>query len=354
MILSCKNSIAIVAVFVLLLMQSAVANNTNDFGNCCFFYNTDRGKIISLKNHIAPSYPNFITILNRFKTDDKTKADNDIPTETDSRRLLIAGSTILSGYSVAFIFLDRAWYRNYPRSSFHFHNDNLDWLQMDKAGHAMSSYYLSSLSYKTFRWTGMDNRKATLWGSFSGWAFISTIEVFDGFSAQWGASLGDLAANTLGAVLFTSQQLTWEQQKVKLKFSFHQSGLEKYRPDLLGSNLPENVLKDYNGQTYWLSFNLNSFANTTTIPDWLNIAFGYGASGMLGSRENPLYHNGQPLPYYTRSRHYYIAPDIDWGRIKTNSVFIQSTLSVLDFLKMPAPAIEYSKEHGFAFHFIFF
>ena len=348
MIQLCKNNSAIAVLICLLFINASQAGNIGA-EKCLYNFNSDKASGVFTNNK------SFNSILIGFSEQDDTFIPNTVSLAgTDRTRLLIASSTMLAGYSTAFVLLHRMWYKNYPHSSFHFHNDNLDWLQMDKAGHAMSSYYLSSLSYKTFLWTGMDNRKATLWGSLSGWAFISTIEVFDGFSAQWGASIGDLIANTLGAAMFTSQQLIWEEQKVKMKFSFRQSGLETYRPDLLGSNLPENILKDYNGQTYWLSFNINSISNTDFTPDWLNIALGYGAYGMLGSRSNPSHYNGQALPHYERTRHYYIAPDIDWSRIKTNSAFLQTTFSVLDFLKLPAPALEYSKEHGFMFHFIFF
>ncbi|MFW5793178.1 MAG: DUF2279 domain-containing protein [Bacteroidota bacterium] len=275
--------------------------------------------------------------------------------ELNKTRLLMAGTTIAVGYSTAIVLLDQAWYRNYPRSSFHFYNDNLDWLLMDKFGHATSSYYLSELSYKILRWTGVDNMPATIYSGLSAWAFISTIEALDGFSAEWGASGGDMIANTLGASLFITQQAIWEEQRVKLKFSFSKSGLEKYRPDLLGSNFAENVLKDYNGQTYWLSLNLNSFAGKNSgIPSWLNLAVGYGASGMLGSNINPPEYNSQSLPYYPRTRHWYISPDVDYSKIPTDSSFLISLFSLFDFVKMPAPTIEYSKEYGFAFHLLFF
>lgn len=285
----------------------------------------------------------------------KTVDNNDSIYTINKNRLIFATSTIGVGYATALVLLDQAWYKNYPRSSFHFHNDNADWLQMDKMGHATSSYYLSNLSYKTFRWTGMNNNQAVIWGSLSGWIFISAIEVFDGFSAEWGASPGDIIANTMGTVLFTSQQLIWEEQRFKLRFSFQRSGLEMYRPDLLGSNFAENILKDYNGHTHWLSISLKSFAGDNSLmPEWLNIAIGYGASGMLGSLSNPTEHNGQPLPNFNRARHFYLSPDIDLSKIQTNSTVLNSIFSLFDFMKFPAPTIEYSKEHGFAFHLMFF
>ncbi len=297
----------------------------------------------------------FILLLNTSLTAAGNSENYNNQSEIDRNRLLIAGSSMAAGYTTTFILLDYAWYRNYPRSSFHFHNDNADWLQMDKMGHVTSTYYLSGLSYKVFKWTGMSNRQANLWGSISSWVAISTIEVFDGFSAEWGASYGDIIANTIGALTFAGQQATWKEQRIKFKYSYHRSGLDKYRPDLLGSSLAENMLKDYNAHTHWLSFNISSFGDrNSAIPSWLNIAVGYGAYGMLGSTGNPDYYNGEPLPHFERTRHFYISPDIDWSRINTNSVFLQSFFSVFDFFKMPAPAIEYNKKQGFVFHLLFF
>ena len=43
------------------------------------------------------------------------------------------------------------WYKDYEQSSFHFFNDNPQWLQMDKFGHAYSTYTLTKLSSKTFQ-----------------------------------------------------------------------------------------------------------------------------------------------------------------------------------------------------------
>ena len=35
------------------------------------------------------------------------------------------------------------------------------------------------------------------------------------------------------------------------KFSFHQTKFASQRPETLGASLNEQILKDYNGQTYW-------------------------------------------------------------------------------------------------------
>ncbi|TVQ86798.1 MAG: DUF2279 domain-containing protein [Bacteroidetes bacterium] len=261
----------------------------------------------------------------------------------------------IAGFTGSMLLLNEAWYKNHPRSSFHFHDDLADWKQMDKGGHVVSAYHLSRFSHYSFRWAGLNNQQSALWGSISANLFLATIEILDGFSEEWGASWSDFAANLTGSASFYFQQIYWHEQKITWKYSFSKSGLQKYRPDLLGSNLPENMLKDYNGITYWLSFNMHSLlGKPDNIPTWLNISAGYGANGMLGSTTNPLSHKGEHLPYFDRYRSFYLAPDIDYSRIQTNSEILQSIFTALNFIKFPAPALEYNRLQGFRFHWIFF
>lgn len=270
------------------------------------------------------------------------------------RTHLVAG-TQLVGYSTALLLLNQAWYKDFPRTSFHFHDDLPDWFQQDKLGHVSATYHLGRLSAASFRWAGAGNTSSAWAGALSGLAFLTAVEILDGFSAEWGASVSDMAANVIGAGTFLAQQLAWEEQRMVLKYSFHESGLAEYRPNLLGSNLPEKMLKDYNGQTFWLSFNIKSLlAPESNLPVWLNLAIGHSATGMLGSRNNPDLYNGEALPHLVRHRQWYLAPDIDFSRIPVQSSFLKTLFSTINFLKMPAPALEYNSEQGLRLHWLFF
>ncbi|MBP6558271.1 MAG: DUF2279 domain-containing protein, partial [Flavobacterium sp.] len=185
--------------------------------------------------------------------------------------------------ATALIGLNQLWYADYPRSDFHFINDNAEWLQMDKAGHVFSAYHLGSFGANALKWSGSSRKSQLIYGATLGLAFLTTVEVFDGYSTNWGASVGDMVANVSGTALFVSQELLWNEQRIVPKFSFHTTPYASARPDVLGSSLQEQILKDYNGQTYWLSTNIPSFAKTSKIPKWLNIVIGYGAEGMITS-----------------------------------------------------------------------
>jgi hypothetical protein len=248
------------------------------------------------------------------------------------------------------------WYRDYPQSGFHWINDNSNWLQIDKVGHTTTVYVASEYMFNALRWSGVKNTKAAVFGALAGWGFMSTVEIFDGFSKEWGASWGDVIANTAGASVFLAQQLVWKEQRFRLKFSYYPTGdYAQYRPDLLGENHAQRILKDYNSQTYWLSCNIHSFLKRSSkFPRWINVAIGYGGEGMLGAAYNPNEHDGKPLPNYERIRQFYFSFDIDWTKIKTHSPALKTFLQIISFVKLPFPALEVNTQNGAVWHWIFY
>lgn len=54
--------------------------------------------------------------------------------------------------------LDRLWYADHPRSSFHFTNDNNQWKQLDKMGHVMTSYYVGKIGMEALDWSGVSKK----------------------------------------------------------------------------------------------------------------------------------------------------------------------------------------------------
>lgn len=272
------------------------------------------------------------------------------------RNVKIVVGTELALYAVSMTGLYFAWYADYPQSNFHFYNDNVEWMQMDKIGHGVTSYLVGSFGYEMLRDAGLDEKRSIWLGGTLGLAFLTTVEVFDGFSSEWGFSWGDMAANTLGAGLFIGQQFLWHEQRITLKYSFHTTEFADYRPDVLGSNFLQQTIKDYNGQTYWASFNFKSlFLNKESkFPAWLNFAFGYGATGMTGGYENALEHNGKPIPYYDRQRQFYFSLDVDFTKIPTNNKVLKYTFKVLNIFKVPFPTLEYNTGNQWVWHWIYF
>lgn len=248
--------------------------------------------------------------------------------------------------------LNQLWYADYDKSGFHFINDNDQWMQMDKAGHVFSSYHLSNFSSNLFGWSGMSDRNRKIYGAATGFAFVSAIEIFDGFSEEWGASTGDLAANAGGTLLFIGQELLWDEQRITPKFSFHKSPYASARSDVLGSTYSEQVVKDYNGQTYWLSANMHSFFKGSKIPKWLNVAVGYGATGMVTGKDVPV--NNVFLPERGQLRQFYFSLDADLTKIDTKSHLLKTLFSIVNVIKIPAPAVEVNGRGEVRFHALYF
>lgn len=259
-------------------------------------------------------------------------------------------------YTAGMTGLYQIWYKGYDLVHFHFFDDYDEWYQYDKMGHVGSSYYLSRWGMGLYRWTGMNRKKAIWIGGTVGLGFMTTIEIFDGFSAGWGFSVSDVAANTLGTAMAISQQLLWDEQRVTFKYSFLPSDYAQYRPDLFGKTVPERVVKDYNGQTVWLSANIKSFLRKkdSWIPAWLNVAAGYGIEGLTGARFNPELFNGKPIPPFERYRQFYLAPDIDFSKIKTHRKGLKLLFSILGFIKVPAPALEFNRVNKIKPHALYF
>lgn len=263
------------------------------------------------------------------------------------RNVVILTESVLAGGSL--LALNQLWYKDYPRSSFHFKNDNNDWKQMDKFGHFMTSYYVGKIGMEVLDWSGVSKKNQLIYGATIGFSFLTAVEVLDGFSKEWGASSGDILANAAGTGLLIGQELLWNEQRITVKYSFHQTSFAKQRPNTLGENFLQQSLKDYNGQTYWLSANIWSFNKESNFPKWLNVAFGYGAEGMLYG-ENSVTTPIPQDPY----RQYYFSLDVDLTKIKTKSRLLKTVFSVVNFIKIPSPTLEFNTKGKIKFHYLYF
>ncbi|RNC79795.1 MAG: DUF2279 domain-containing protein [Winogradskyella sp.] len=265
-----------------------------------------------------------------------------------SRRNAIVISQASAGV-LTLIALDQLWYADFERTKFRTTNDNNQWLQMDKLGHVYAAYQFGRLGADTFKWAGVSKKDQLIYGATLGFSFLTAVEVFDGFSQEWGFSWGDMIANATGTGLYVGQELLWDEQRIALKYSFNRTEFAPLNPDKLGNGFAEEFLKDYNGQTYWLSFNLNSFFKSDCIPNWLNFAVGYGANGMLTGSNDDL-----NFPNQDRYRQFYLSFDIDLTRIKTNSGVLKTLFSIFNTIKVPMPTLEFNGKNGVKAHYIYF
>lgn len=267
-----------------------------------------------------------------------------------NRVWVVTGANIL-GYGGVMSVLAAAWYSDYHKTKLHSFNDSREWLQMDKVGHFYGTWIESRANNEMWKWAGLERKKRIWISGLTSLAFQTTIEYLDGRSADWGWSWADFGANILGSGSFIAQELAWDEQKIKFKWSFHR---KKYNDPLLnqrsdalfGKRSAERFLKDYNGQAYWASMNIKTLLPRSDIPAWLSVSLGYGAEGMFGGEENLARdENGQVIfdrRDIPRRRQWYLSPDIDFSKIKTNKTGLKILFTVLNAFKFPAPALELS------------
>lgn len=243
--------------------------------------------------------------------------------------------------------LSKSWYKD-PLKKFKVQDDSRDWLQIDKVGHFYTSYQIARHTAALYQKAGLTKKQILIYGAVSGVLFQTPIEILDGFSPEYGFSPGDMVANISGSLLFFGQLALWDQIRIQPKFSFHYTSLAAVRPELLGSTYSERWLKDYNGQTYWLSWSPKSFFTNTRWPAWLCFSFGYGINDMVSAQKARSREMGFK-PY----RQYYISMDIDLTKVKTRNKFARTLFFMANSVKIPAPALQMDKT-GVHFQRLFF
>jgi len=192
-------------------------------------------------------------------------------------RLALIGGITAGGFVYGHILQNDLWWKG-ERSDFHFDWDH-DWtyaLGADKLGHFYFPYLTTNIYRQAFTWAGMDTSSA-LWAA-GGLAFTyqTYIEVRDGFSAAWGFSWGDFAANTLGALYPVAQYHLPPLRNFDVRISFYPS--EKFRNGAYGA-----IIDDYESTFHWLTVNVHDLLPENLrgdYPAWLNIAVGHSVRGL--------------------------------------------------------------------------
>lgn len=300
-------------------------------------------------------------------------------------RLWAAVGTGTVAYGAAMVALHRSWYANYPSKRFHTFNDLGDWNQMDKMGHWLMAYNESRWLYAGARWAGVKPRTSA-WLGFAGSQLIMTsLEMFDGFSSQWGFSWSDMGANLLGSSMFLAQQLGWGEQRITMKMSawpvsYPSERIEPVSPadsdgwttlqarsDALYDTGPVSLfMKNYNALNVWVSANPRAFAqNANWLPKWLNVAVGMGADNLFvgqgyewkGNRncEGPDCDVYRLDPEkYPRTRQLFLSLDVDLTRLGIRNRFLRTVAGAINIIKIPAPTLEFTDQGRVRFHPLYF
>jgi hypothetical protein len=252
---------------------------------------------------------------------------------------------VLSSSAVGSLFaLNQVWFAPYATEKFHFFNDSEQWMQMDKLGHAFTGYLITNELNRVHYWAA--GKRQPWVGALYAMSYLSALEIMDGFSSGWGFSGSDMLANGVGVGIAFSQDNFFKRQLIIPKFSFSRSAYAEFRPEILGSTYSEQLLKDYNGQTYWVSVPIASFLNLPKRFNWVCISLGYGCDAKLVGSQNTW--NG-----FSARRQVYLSLDIDCSSLAPRHPKINKVLSHLNFIKIPFPSLEFSSDKT-RFHWISF
>jgi uncharacterized protein YfiM (DUF2279 family) len=265
------------------------------------------------------------------------------PSDSLNKKRLLGvsiGSGALWGGSIAGLYY--VWYKDFPKSGFQVFDDSHEWQQMDKLGHMYSAWAMGRSIGDFYEWSGLDHKKSSLIGAGYSIGYLTTFELLDAYNEGWGFSWSDIGFNTLGTMTYWSQEYLWNKQFVHFKFSAHPTELAQYRPEVLGSDFASRMFKDYNGQTYWMSFNpIYWFKKESKVPEWINLSLGYSIEDQLiGDGGTYILTGGTNQQTFTPYRQYYLSLDVNFEAIPTDRRWLKLIFRGLNFFKVPFPALE--------------
>ena len=245
----------------------------------------------------------------------------------------IIGGVFLTTAVWLHIHQQNAWWSG-QRRSFHFQEDWVSAMQVDKAGHAFGGYMTAYVMSEGLIASGFSWNDATLWGSIFGIAYQTYVETEDGFAKDWGFSPSDWYFDAIGPIFFLSQHYVPALQNITPKWQYIPSEWTG-KPVI---KRPRTFIDDYNSSTFWWSVNVYNILPAKMkkywIP-WLNVAVGYGVDA-IDANPDP---NGPPDQY--SQRRFIIG--LDYNLVKLLPVggwFWNWFRQSLNFIKFPAPAIE--------------
>ncbi|HMQ79467.1 MAG TPA: DUF2279 domain-containing protein [Ignavibacteria bacterium] len=221
-----------------------------------------------------------------------------------------------------------AWWSG-QRGKFHFQNDWDYAMSADKTGHFFDGALIQAIYRGALEWAGFSPTASVWLGAAFSIAYMTDVEIEDGFATDWGFSMGDQICNVTGA-LYPVAQYYWKPLR---SFNFKWSYLPS--EEITSGKKNGAFLDDYNGQTMWLSINVHDFLGKKAKnfwPDYLNVVTGYGVNHYT--------------EYDKRYADYYVGLDLNWERIiPGNSKFMIWFKNIINHFRfLPLPALRFNKD----------
>jgi hypothetical protein len=254
------------------------------------------------------------------------------PQEINYGRLAVMGGLLTGAMVTIHIYQQNGWWRD-NRSPFHFQEDLVYGLSVDKIGHFYGASLLTFVFRNALETANMPERKSLYIGAAGALLFQTYVEVEDGFS-KWGFDRVDFASD-VGGVLWPILQYEYPAlANYDLKFSYIPSPLvdKPGSPSFKGQK--HTMIDDYEGQTFWLSAKMRNILPAPIVsywPSFLCLAIGYGARNIDAIEA--------PWP----NRVVFLSIDYDFTKIIPDSTpLLRGVGKALNFIHFPAPAVQIS------------
>lgn len=246
----------------------------------------------------------------------------------------IIGGVTFTSILILHISQQNAWWRG-QRRSFHFAEDWVSALQVDKCGHSYGGYFMAYGMDEALMSSGVDYNSSALYGSIFGVAYQSYVEFEDGFAKDWGFSPSDWYFDFIGPAFYLAQHYVPALQNITPKWQYIPT--EWTTKDNI--NRPKTFIDDYNSTTFWYSLNVYNILPENLkkywIP-WLNIAVGYGADSDIKDAD-PLHPDQQNIRRFLIGLDYNLVKLLPEG-----GSFWNWFRQTLNYIKFPSPAVEVS------------
>ncbi len=131
----------------------------------------------------------------------------------------ILGGVILTSVIALHINQRNAWWSG-TRGSFHFQEDWLSALQVDKTGHAFGGYLFSYGMDEALKTSGVDYNSSAIYGSVLGLVYQTYVESEDGFAKEWGFSPSDWYFDVAGSAFYLAQHYVPALQNITPKWQY--------------------------------------------------------------------------------------------------------------------------------------
>jgi hypothetical protein len=189
----------------------------------------------------------------------------------------------------------------------------------------------------------MDEKQSLWYGAAFSSRLQLAIEMKDAYAPYWGFSKWDVGLGSIGALWPVAQYYNDDLKAINFKFSYYKHSdiyweLDRQR----GKETNKYAWQDdYPNQTYWVTFDVNHFAETCCWPDWLNMAVGFGLDDTQYLNENNTKMGG--------NNEWYIALDYDIPKMlkKWDSPIGKKVKYFLNYIHLPAPTIRISPKLEF-------